>query len=431
MSVPLDRLYHYIENVAQHIYNDRVIIYRFFPHGVKNIANLNNLHPDDYWLEKTLYPSIWCNDQEPLDYNFYSENLPAVDNKCVDIFKRINVDFYTPKNLNHTKNIFEKGLLLHSEKRSIDLDKYKLDDLIPVYYWNHAFLALDWFRYAKHEIFRKNTVKKTFLIYNRAWTGTREYRLKFIDLLIDQKLVEQCQTSVNAIDPDTLQHYKDYNFKNISWKPNNTLENFLEPTVAGADSSANFVTEDYKFTDIEVVLETLFDDGRLHLTEKSLRPIACGQPFIVAGTHGSLKYLHSYGFKTFEQIWDETYDQEINPECRLLAITNLMKTISQWDSDTRQIKLEQARLIAEHNRKWFFSKEFFDLIVNELKTNFELAFDEFKQCHNYKQWYDRWNKLLTYPEITSWLDTAQDPVFATRDSVTMVLAVCKSQLSRK
>jgi hypothetical protein len=179
------------------------------------------------------------------------------------------------------------------------------------------------------------------------------------------------------------------------------------------------------------VLETLFDDGRLHLTEKSLRPIACGQPFIVAGTHGSLKYLHSYGFKTFEQIWDETYDQEINPERRLLAITNLMKTISQWDSDTRQIKLEQARLIAEHNRKWFFSKEFFDLIVNELKTNFELAFDEFKQCHNYKQWYDRWNKLLTYPEITSWLDTTQDLNFATRESVTKALAVCKSQLSYK
>jgi hypothetical protein len=43
MSIPLDRLYHYIENVAQEIYNDRIIIYRFYPHGSKNINDLNNL----------------------------------------------------------------------------------------------------------------------------------------------------------------------------------------------------------------------------------------------------------------------------------------------------------------------------------------------------------------------------------------------------
>ena len=44
MNVPLDRLYHYINNIAQEIYGDRVIIYRFFPHGSKNINNLQNQH---------------------------------------------------------------------------------------------------------------------------------------------------------------------------------------------------------------------------------------------------------------------------------------------------------------------------------------------------------------------------------------------------
>ena len=45
MSIPLDQLYHYIENVAQEIYSDRIIIYRFYPHGSKNINNLTIKNP--------------------------------------------------------------------------------------------------------------------------------------------------------------------------------------------------------------------------------------------------------------------------------------------------------------------------------------------------------------------------------------------------
>jgi hypothetical protein len=52
MSIPLDRLYHYILNVAQEIYNDRIIIYRFYPHGSKNINDLNNLHESEHGVTK-------------------------------------------------------------------------------------------------------------------------------------------------------------------------------------------------------------------------------------------------------------------------------------------------------------------------------------------------------------------------------------------
>ena len=41
MSIPLDRLYHYIESIAKEIRGDDVLIYRFFPHGSKNINDLN------------------------------------------------------------------------------------------------------------------------------------------------------------------------------------------------------------------------------------------------------------------------------------------------------------------------------------------------------------------------------------------------------
>ena len=69
MSIPLDRLYHYIESVAQDIYGDTVI-YRFYPHGSKNLEDLNSLNYIN-WPIASLFPHIYCNDQEPLNYDYY------------------------------------------------------------------------------------------------------------------------------------------------------------------------------------------------------------------------------------------------------------------------------------------------------------------------------------------------------------------------
>ena len=185
MNIPLNRLYHYVENLAQEVFKQRVLIYRFFPDGSKNINDLNLLRKSKVWQDNVLFPAIWCNDQEPLDYEFYRVNLRArADSPIMSIFKSIDL-VSSINNLNYAPpSYWEKGLLLHSEKRSSNLEKYQTDnELIPVYYWSHAVIARDWFRFGQHVEQRKQ-VKKKFLIYNRAWAGTREYRLKFLDLLL-------------------------------------------------------------------------------------------------------------------------------------------------------------------------------------------------------------------------------------------------------
>jgi hypothetical protein len=426
MNIPLDRLYHYIESIAEEIYKDCVLIYRFWPHGSKNINDLNSLHRYS-WQEDATRPAIWCHDQEPLDYEFYKNHIRPSHSDFSKLLKSHGL-YSFPKNLNYIKGIFEKGLLLHSEKRSHNLEKYQADnELIPIYYWSHAIIARDWFRYAEHETFQKNT-KKMFLIYNRAWSGTREYRLKFIDLLVKNNLISYCQTSCNVIEPELNVHYTKHTFKNPLWRPTNMLENFLLPTTSDATSSADFDIEDYKSTDIEVVLETLFDDNRLHLTEKSLRPIACGQPFVLVATHGSLEYLRSYGFKTFNGVWDERYDQITDPEERLIAVVDLMQKISAWDESTKKNKLTHAKEIADYNRQWFFSQEFFDLIVDELKINLKLAFNELEQCNNYKQWIDRWSYLKSHSVIGEQLKINQGPYLPTMDSVNQVMSMAQDRL---
>jgi hypothetical protein len=432
MTVPLDRLYHFIEHICEKIYGDRVIIYRFWPHGSKNIQDLNPLyldHREHYSVTRAICPFVWCNDQEPLDYNYYQINTRRFDYPSgTEIIKKTQM-VADPTNLNYRKNIFNKNLLLHSERRSVDLEKYKKDnELIPVYYWSHAVIARDWFRFAKYENFDKNTTK-TFLIYNRAWSNTREYRLRFLDLLIDNNLETHCKTNCNPVDPESNQCYSEHDFKNPLWKPNNKLENFFEPTQASSASSADFETCDYDSTDIEVVLETLFDDDRLHLTEKTLRPIACGQPFLLAATSGSLKYLRDYGFKTFADIWNEDYDGIIDAEKRLQAITEVMKTIASWDEQTRLDKMRKAKAIANYNRDWFFSDDFWNLIVDELKKNLELAFKELKSSDNFQFYIDHWNKLLANPEVVEFLDSDQT-FFMKRSSVEQILNTAKTKLEK-
>jgi hypothetical protein len=373
MSIPLDRLYHYIENIAKEVRGDDVIIYRFYPHGSKNIDDLKKLGFTS-WLESRILQEIICYDQEPLAYDLYCDIVTLGGETFTSLKDPKNL--LPKRNIRRTiGNIHDKCLLLHSEKRSPDVEKYQADNFIPVYYWSHGMISRDWFRYAKFETFKK-TPSKTFLIYNRAWSGTREYRIKFVDLLIEHKLVDFCQTTFNPIEPESGSHYQLHQYKNTQWVPQHDLEQYFDPTYATAESSADFNTTDYNSTEFEIVLETLFDDARLHLTEKSLRPIACCQPFVLVATHGSLKYLRSYGFRTFDSVIDETYDDIIDPYQRMQAVINTMKQITAWSESDRLKNTEKIKKITEFNQQHFFSDAFFNIVQSELKNNLSRGFEE-------------------------------------------------------
>jgi len=430
MSIPLDRLYPYIEQLAQEARNGVVDLHRFYPYGSKDIANLVRIQPIQGY-QKYISPMIFCNDQEPLDFDRYTD---VPDDHMLErnklLYKKHNIKKYNFQFVRN--NIYDKSLLVHSEKRSSNLEKYCNNEFIPVYYWSHAVIALDWFRFAQHVQQQKQT-DKTFLIYNRAWAGTREYRLRFAELLIQLNLQERCKTSINPVEPELGLHYNLHTFKNPQWRPQTVLENYFPVSDAHSHYSADFDMEDYEDTDIEVVLETLFDDSRLHLTEKSLRPIACGQPFILAATHNSLEYLRGYGFKTFGDIWDESYDLESNPGKRLEMIVNLMKEVSFWTSDVKKEKMLQAQLIAEHNKQHFFSKQFSELVLTELNHNLTSALEQLETTNTSKIWFDRRKKLWNIPEFKeSWYDVGPDSYWPgrTRQDILKVVARARYYYNR-
>ena len=311
-----------------------------------------------------------------LKYFTLDQDSKTIARALVLHFKHLN--FAAMIQLLKGRAIFDRYILLHSEKNSSDVGKF-LSTAEPVYYWCHGIIARDWYRFAEHDP-RLNCPpvhEKTFLVYCRAWTGTREYRLKFLDLLVEHNLLEHCKTSVLHHDQEfDLGSYVCTNaeFQPINHKHLQSLSN----NVYSSSASADYCVEDFVSTDISVVLETIAADTKIHLTEKTLRPIACGHPFMLVAGPGSLDYLRSYGFKTFSPWIDESYDLETDIATRMKLITKEMQRIENFLPLQKQNFLTQIQSIAAYNKNHFFSNEFFNKIHNELVDNLNLAITRVK-----------------------------------------------------
>jgi hypothetical protein len=368
MSVPLSKLYNFLQAVCKR----NILIYRYLPHGSRNLTDCK---PLDLYTEHQLAscPVAIFHDQEPIDVENFHLHPDLKNYKHPKILRKITGTWYS---------IYHDYIVVHSQKNH-DMKFLEFFNAHPVYYWCHALIALDWFRYAAvdPDISRPNTFKsKIFLIYNRAWTGTREYRLKFLELVTEQKLVSFCQSSFAPYDNN--QHFSQHCFKNPKLTTSYDLEKFWPLNTNDSNASADYNINDYLETDIEVVLETVFDVDYWHLTEKILRPIALAKPFILASAPGSLEYLRSYGFKTFSPWINESYDSIVDPLDRLQAIVALMKQITDMPLHQRTIILEHCQSIAEFNRAHFFSKEFQQQIVGEFESNIAIALNKITSMSN-------------------------------------------------
>lgn len=365
MSIPLDQLYHFVQNQCDH----DAVIYRFVPHGSRKIQDCKPLQSYHLQQSKT---QVICHDQESLNYKDYEQILRCYfinDLKKIPIFTlALKKDFEF-----QSQNYYQPSVLVNSELNSKDLNWFEKYGMIGAYWFAHAAIARDWFRYAEYDNFQRSSFSsKSFLIYNRAWSGLREYRIKFTELLIENDLVNHCKTNFNPVDQQ--QHWLSHQFANPRLQPlRNDLDQYFSSTDAQAIASASYCAKDYSDTDLEVVLETVFDDSKWHLTEKIFRPIACGHPFILASTPGSLQYLRQYGFRTFGEYIDESYDSIVDPVERLEAIVNCMNSIARLDQSSRKKLLENLKFICDYNKKLFFSKTFLDKVIAELRHNLNNA----------------------------------------------------------
>jgi hypothetical protein len=90
-----------------------------------------------------------------------------------------------------------------------------------------------------------------------------------------------------------------------------------------------------------VATETEMRPRISRITEKSLKPLANFHPMLVLGNPGSLQMVRSYGFATFEEIFDESYDDELDPRRRFDMV---------YGELTRLCRLDERELLAMERR---------------------------------------------------------------------------------
>ena len=117
---------------------------------------------------------------------------------------------------------------------------------------------------------------------------------------------------------------------------------------------------------LSLVQETEASDYSNRFTEKIMKCIAMKHPFILIGNTGALKLLKSHGFKTFEGLIDESYDDEgLSLEQKLELICSEVQRLNQFSHEDWFDFYLKTEDIREHNHRLFYSDSFQEKLVQE------------------------------------------------------------------
>lgn len=98
----------------------------------------------------------------------------------------------------------------------------------------------------------------------------------------------------------------------------------------------------------ELTFETMTRGTTFTPSEKTVRTIVAKKPLVVYAPKNFLKKLQNIGFKTFDTVWDESYDQLEGPE-RYRAMMKIVKEISVLPKNRALELYHQSRVICDHN----------------------------------------------------------------------------------
>ena len=265
----------------------------------------------------------------------------------------------------------DRMLIITSEQHSKDVtwvcDTYGIS---ADYYFFHGWAALDWYRGYDHAFLSQpwpdRIFDHAFMCPNNIVGGRRSHRLRLLSELGQRGCIDQNLISFPAICP-----YEHKTVENLFQKHSLAFpENLSLPLII--DHDCNHANNSHRIDFwaqamrcfCHVVTETMYDDDRIHITEKTFKPIVLQQPFLLVGNRGSLRYLREYGFRTFGNLWDEGYD-DLDHEHRISAVADICQNITSWSQHRMQQAQNQIADIMKYNHDWFYGG-FQDHLWNEL-----------------------------------------------------------------
>jgi len=206
--------------------------------------------------------------------------------------------------------------------------------------------------------------KNLFLCYNRL---TRRHRTVTVCEILKNNLFERGLISyygkhnlaINLVGPDLLEYAK---------KLDSLVPITIDVDVSVTNPATDNVSEShYTGTFLSLVTETLVEDevqwrypdhprrrySAVFFSEKILKPIGAGHPFIVVSSQGTLKKLKEHGYQTFSKWWNEDYDNEENTDIRIKMIMEILVRLSKLSvPELKSIRTEMQSVL-DHNRQLF------------------------------------------------------------------------------
>lgn len=103
------------------------------------------------------------------------------------------------------------------------------------------------------------------------------------------------------------------------------------------------------------------------VTEKTVKSIMLMRPFMINGGPHSLSMLRRFGFKTYDHIFDESYDSVENLIDRQeIIVNNVARYVGHYEELGQ--KIDEARDVMSHNRDHLLNADYEQLLINELMS---------------------------------------------------------------
>jgi hypothetical protein len=320
---------------------------------------------------------VFMHDQEPVHLDTFDPLFKEVKLRNRDIGMKKISD--TGDDSIDWVKLFENpnGHVIVSERGEFVEALCKKYKWTPHYYFYHGWACLDWFRgYDRSFLIsraRDRNPTQTFMSPNRVVGGKRDHRVLFLYHIFKQGLEN------NHISAPRVCQYEGVDISIIAQKYTHVYQDItdrfdraqLPRMFAGEDQQEMHSYQLGNFAEaadslVYVPTETVYFGNRQHLTEKTFKAIALEMPFVLVASAGSLAYLREYGFRTFADVFDESYDSETDDILRIEKVVKLLKQLNDLTTDERQTIHQRCLPIVEHNYRHFYSGDFSNVLWTEL-----------------------------------------------------------------
>jgi len=214
---------------------------------------------------------------------------------------------------------------------------------------------------------------KDFNSLNRAHRQHRTDHLYFLakNDLLNNIISGGMYFDTESVTPKyvTDELYKDVLLNNYPRIVDLSKEELLIPTEVHPSLTSNFST--YTNSLLTVVTESHYAEDGLFITEKTMRPIALGHPFIVLGQPYLHKKLNELGFKT---DFLNSYDSILDDHDRFNAFHAILLEWKKMPHDRKTSIIGHWYNNIEHNFNLYkslnFKKIMFDSVIDSTKKYF-------------------------------------------------------------